>query len=338
MKKIIDIMLKRLERGEGSVLVTIVQNVGSAPRNAGATMLVGAEGYITGTIGGGMLEFKATKQAQEDLRVGKSTLRQYRLTKEEVAGLGMVCGGDVDVLFKVVLPTEKNRQVVEQIQNCMNRYEEGYLALSLEGETFGFINGEGATWGFFDGKVPPIDKKEVNRSCVLKNSIGEDIYIYNLENTSRVYIFGGGHLAQELVPVISHLGFRCVVTDDREEFSSKKLFPEAEEVHTYEFDKLDGKFDVHEQDYIIAMTRGHMGDLEVQKFAMRTPAYYIGVVGSKSKIATVNKKLREAGFSDKDIARITTPIGVKIHSETPAEIAISIAAQLIEKRAEYKRG
>lgn len=337
MKKIIDIMLKRLERNEGSVLVAIVQNEGSAPRNAGATMLVGADGYITGTIGGGMLEFTATSQAQEDLLAGKSTLRQYRLTKEEVAGLGMVCGGDVDVLFKVVLPTEKNRQVLEQIINCMNHYEEGYLALSLKGETFGFINGDGATWGLFETEAPVIDKKESKRSYVVENSAGEAIYIYNLENTSKVYIFGGGHLAQELVPVISHLGFRCIVTDDREEFSSKKLFPEAEEVHTYEFDKLDGKFDVHEQDYIIAMTRGHMGDLEVQKFAMRTPAYYIGVVGSRSKIAAVNEKLRESGFSDKDIARITTPIGVKIHSETPAEIAISIAAQLIEKRAEYKR-
>lgn len=88
--------------------------------------------------------------------------------------------------------------------------------------------------------------------------------------------------------------------------------------------------------YIIAMTRGHLGDLDVQKFAMRTPAYYIGVVGSKSKIKAVNEKLRNAGFSDEDIARITTPIGIKIHSETPAEIAVSIAAQLIEKRAEYK--
>ncbi len=337
MKKIIDIMLKRLERNEGCVLVTIVQNKGSAPRNAGAAMLVGKDGYITGTIGGGMLEFKATSQAQEDLLTGQSTLRQYRLTKEEVAGLGMVCGGDVDVLFKVVSPTEKNRQVMEQIQKCMNHYEEGYLVLSLRGEKFGFIDGEGNVWGFSDGEVPVIDKKESKRSYLAENNNEEALYIYNLENASKVYIFGGGHLAQELVPLISHLGFRCVVTDDREEFSNRKRFPEAEEVYVCDFDKLEGKYDIHEQDYVIAMTRGHMGDLEVQKFAMKTSAYYIGVVGSKSKIAAVNEKLREAGFSDEDIARITTPIGIKMQSETPAEIAISIAAQLIEKRAEYKR-
>lgn len=337
MKKLIDIMLKRIVRGEGNVLVTIVQNEGSAPRTTGAAMLVGQEGYIAGTIGGGMLEYKATEQAQEDLKEQRSILRQYRLTKEEVAGLGMVCGGDVDVLFKVILPTEKNIQVVGQVQNCLNHYEKGWLALSLEGESFGFINESGATWGFFEDEIPVPDKQEKRRSYLTKNQNGKDFYINNLENTSKVYIFGGGHLAQELVPLISHLGFRCIVTDDREEFSNKRLFPQAEEVHTREFDKLDGKYDIHEQDYIIAMTRGHMGDLEVQKFAMRTPAYYIGVVGSRSKIAAVNAKLREDGFSEEDISRIVTPIGIKIHSETPAEIAVSIAAQLIEKRAEYKR-
>ncbi len=337
MKKLIDIMLKRIEQGEGSVLVTIVQNAGSAPRTTGAAMLVGQEGYIAGTIGGGMLEYKATEQAQEDLREQKSTLRQYRLTKEEVAGLGMVCGGDVDVLFKVILPTEKNLQVVRQVQNCLNHYEKGWLVLSLEGESFGFVNENEATWGFFEDEIPTIDKQDERCSYLTKNRNGKEFYINNLENTSKVYIFGGGHLAQELVPLISHLGFRCIVTDDREEFSNKRLFPQAEEVHTREFDKLDGKYDIHEQDYIIAMTRGHMGDLEVQKFAMRTPAYYIGVVGSRSKIAAVNAKLREDGFSEEDISRIVTPIGIKIHSETPAEIAVSIAAQLIEKRAEYKR-
>lgn len=337
MKKLIDIMLKRLERGEGNVLVTIVQNEGSAPRTTGAAMLVGQEGYIAGTIGGGMLEYKATEQAQGDLKEQKSILRQYRLTKEEVAGLGMVCGGDVDVLFKVILPTEKNLQVVGQVQNCFNHYEKGWLTLSLEGESFGFVNEKGVTWGFFEDEVPEIDKLDERHSYLTKNRNGKDFYINNLENTSKVYIFGGGHLAQELVPLISHLGFRCIVTDDREEFSDRKLFPQAEEVYTCDFDKLDGKYDIHEQDYIIAMTRGHMGDLEVQKFAMRTPAYYIGVVGSKSKIAAVNAKLRAEEFSDEDISRIVTPIGIKIHSETPAEIAVSIAAQLIEKRAEYKR-
>lgn len=336
MKKLIDGLVKQLEREEGSVLVVIVQNEGSAPRTVGAAMLVGKDGYITGTIGGGMLEYRATQQAREDLAAKRSALRQYRLTKDEVAGLGMVCGGDVDVLFKVILPTKENCEIAEQIQSCLNRYENGWMVLSVQGEAFGFVNGAGEARGIAEEDLPVWEKEDSSPSYVAENSRGEAYYIYNLENTSKVYVFGGGHLAQELVPLISHLGFRCIVTDDREEFSSRELFPDAEELYTRDYDRLDGKYDIHEQDYIIAITRGHMGDLEVEKFALRTPACYIGVVGSRKKIAAVNAKLKEAGFSEQDIARIVNPIGLPIHSETPAEIAVSIAAQLIEKRAEFR--
>lgn len=318
MKKLVDIMLKRLENGEDTMILSIVENVGSAPRHTGAAMLVSASGYVAGTIGGGMLEYRCIQLAQEDLAKGQGTLRQFRLTKDEVAGLGMVCGGDVDVLFTIVKSNEENKNTLMTIQSRFESYGKGYIVLSMDGNEIHFAD-ESNVW---DYKHANIHEKAY--------------YITSLDNPSRIFIFGGGHLAQELVPLITHLGFRCVVTDDRAEFSTKELFPQAEELHTYNYAKLNGKFNVQPQDYIIAMTRGHLGDLDVQKFALKTPAYYIGVVGSKSKIKAVNEKLRDAGFSNEDIARITTPIGIKIHSETPAEIAVSIAAQLIEKRAEYK--
>ena len=318
MKRLVDILVKRLTAKQDTMLLSVVENVGSAPRHTGAAMLVNKNGYLDGTIGGGMLEYRCTQLAQEDLEKGQGTLRQFRLTKDEVAGLGMVCGGDVDVLFTYVKATEQNKNTLIAIQDCMNNYRKGSVVLSLDGSGIYFA-----------------DETDTEK-YIETNKEEHAYYIKNLENTARVYLFGGGHLAQELVPLITHLGFRCVVTDDREEFASPERFPQAEATYVYNFDNLDGKFDIQPQDYIIAMTRGHMGDLDVQKFAMRTPAYYIGVVGSKSKIKAVNEKLRAAGFTDEDISRITTPIGIKIHSETPAEIAISIAAQLIEKRAEYK--
>ena len=313
MKKIMTLLEKRIEQNKDSMLVTVVSRAGSAPGRVGAVMLIGEDGYITGTIGGGMLEYKCISLAQEDLKMKRGKLRQYRLTKDEAAGLGMVCGGDVDVLFSFVEAGDKHHQVVEHVQDCLNHYKKGYLLFDLNGS--GILFSE--------------DEKSVDVH-------GTDYYAKNLGNESKVYIFGGGHLAQELVPVISHLGFRCIVTDDRPEFSTKDLFLQAEEVHTCDFDKIEGRFEIHEADYIIAMTRGHMGDMEIQKFALRTPAHYIGVVGSKGKIAAVNAKLREDGFSEEDLARIVTPIGLKIHSDTPAEIAISIAAQLIERRALYR--
>lgn len=310
MKKIMEHLKRRMKENRPSMLVTVVQRTGSSPGREGAVMLVGENGYITGTIGGGMLEYQCIALAMEDLKKNQGILRQYRLTKEDAAGLGMVCGGDVDVLFSIVLPTDENIRTIDEVLSCLNTHQQGWLLLAMDGSGIGFS----------------VLEEKTN----LKTT---DVYRKNLGNTSIVYIFGGGHLAQELVPLLSHLGFRCVVTDDREEFAKKERFPQAEAVYTCDFDALEGKFEVQEEDYIIAMTRGHIGDMAVQRFAMRTQAHYIGVVGSRKKIAAVNEQLQKEGFTKEDLGRIITPIGLDIRSDTPAEIAVSIAAQLIERRA-----
>ena len=318
MKKLIDILIKRQTEKLNTMLLTVVENAGSTPGKTGAAMLVGENGYIAGTIGGGMLEYHCTQIAMEYIKKEKGALHQFRLNKDEVANLGMVCGGNLDILFTFVKANDENTAIICEIQHCMNNYGQGNILLSVDGS-----------------KILFADETSVVQ-YMPRGLTEKEYYIIKIQNTARVYVFGAGHLAQELVPLLSHLGFRCVVTDDRVEFCSSERFPQAEEVHVCSFDALDGKFSIQPQDYIIAMTRGHLGDLKVQRFALKTPAYYIGVVGSKSKVKAVNEKLEEAGFTKNDIGRITTPIGVDIHSETPAEIAVSIAAQLVKKRAEYK--
>lgn len=332
MRKMFEILTERSQKNQATMLVTVVADVGSAPRGAGASMIVGEEGRILGTIGGGMLEYRSTQEAQKDLAEGKGQLRQYRLTKQEVAGLGMVCGGNVDVLFTYIAPTDKNRAALTTARDHLKDHRTGWLLLPLDGSGLGFYSDEKGLVGL-DVETAPGRTELIDHTTSIIETPSGKYYTQKLMNTSRVYIFGGGHLAQELVPLLDHLGFRCVVTDDRPEFSTKKLFPNAEEVHTYNYSELDGKFDVQPQDYIVIVTRGHVGDYECEKFALKTPAYYIGAVGSRAKIAEVNRKLRADGFTDEDIGRITTPIGIDIKSETPAEIAVSIAAQLIECRA-----
>ena len=332
MKDIVNALLKRIREKKPSMIVTVVSDKGSAPRSAGANMVVGEEGRITGTIGGGMLEYRATQMAVEDIAKACGELREFRLTKDEVAGLGMVCGGDVDILFTYIAPDEKNAEVFERLSDNLAAHRAAWILLPLDGSGAGFFGSNELC-----GVKLSVGNSEI--AAVELGIIGDEnerCYIQKIANASRVYVFGGGHLAQELVPLLSHLGFRCVVTDDRAEFSTKELFPDAEELHTIDFNSLDGKFDIQPQDFIVTVTRGHMGDFEVQEFALGTPAYYIGVVGSRSKIKTVNAKLKADGFTDDDIKRITAPIGLDIKSETPAEIAVSIAAQLIERRASYK--
>ncbi|WP_249028521.1 XdhC family protein [Tannockella kyphosi] len=330
MKEIIRSLTKKLDVSEDCMLVTIVDNVGSAPRTTGAFMVVDKDGLMSGTIGGGMLEFQSIELAKIHLQNKTGELKQYRLRIEESANLGMVCGGDVDVLFSYI-SYQKDASLIETLTNHMVSNQLGWLVLSMDGMQVGYC---------YEDEIIGITGIDCNNLQAGLMKVGQDCYyVHKIENKSRVFIFGGGHLAQELVPVLSHLGFRCIVSDDREDFSKKELFPDAIDTNVCHYEQLmeyQAYYQVTNHDYIIAVTRGHLGDQYVQEFALKTPACYIGVVGSRSKIKTVQAKLMEKGFNEEDISRITTPIGISIKSETPAEIAISIAAQLILVRANLK--
>ncbi|MGI5858337.1 MAG: XdhC family protein, partial [Tepidanaerobacteraceae bacterium] len=138
---------------------------------------------------------------------------------------------------------------------------------------------------------------------------------------------------QELVPILTHIGFRCVVYDDRPEFSSRDIFPMAYDLITADFNKISDHVEIGKNDYVVIMTRGHNFDFIVQKQVLRKDAYYVGVIGSRKKIAAINAKLLDEGIPQHIIDKVYTPIGLSIKAETPAEIAISIAGELIMVRA-----
>ena len=161
-----------------------------------------------------------------------------------------------------------------------------------------------------------------------------DIFAEQLNSSGRVYIFGGGHVAQALEPVLTNIGFRCVVMDDRPDFTRRELFPTAEEIKLIDFGNIAASVNITGEDYVCVMTRGHAFDTVVQSQILPLRPYYVGVIGSRAKAAGVRRQLIENyGVSEADCDIVTTPIGLDIGAETPAEIAISIAAQLIAVRA-----
>ena len=149
----------------------------------------------------------------------------------------------------------------------------------------------------------------------------------------RVYIFGGGHVAQALVPALTAVEFRCVVLEDRVDLCGSELFPGVEEVLLIDNSRVADFVELTEEDWVVIMTRGHKDDLLIQSQVMKAPVRYIGVIGSRQKTAAVTAKLRDMGFSNADFQKVWAPIGLPIRSETPAEIAVSITAQLILERA-----
>ena len=150
----------------------------------------------------------------------------------------------------------------------------------------------------------------------------------------RLIVLGGGHISGYLCEFAAKTGFDVWVVDEREEFSNRERFPHAKKVICGKFTDVLPTLNINKNDYVAIVTRGHSCDADVERFALRTPASYIGVVGSKRKTQYVREKLLAEGFTNEELDRVHAPIGIDIASETPAEIAISIAAQLIQIRAE----
>ena len=334
MNKMFKAIGEHLKNGEDVVLATIVEQEGSTPRGAGAAMIVNKDGRITGTIGGGAIEFRAECRAKQLIEDRQSFIEHFYLKPNQVQDLGMVCGGDVTVDFRFLAADEKNITLVNDALDMFAKDEEFWMVLRtdcVEGEGLSFYSKSAG----IKGDDIPEEVIESFRDKPNKLTVGEHNYFsVELQNMSKVYIFGGGHVSQALCPCLTAIGFKCIILEDREEFCRPELFPTAEKLMLIDINKIRDYIEITDRDFVCIMTRGHKDDLEVQAQIMKTPAYYIGVIGSKSKKASVFAQLRERGFTDDDLARVTTPIGLDIKAETPAEIAVSIAGQMIERRAE----
>lgn len=149
----------------------------------------------------------------------------------------------------------------------------------------------------------------------------------------RVLLFGAGHVARALAALLPALEFEYWVVDDRPEFAVKEAFPGAAGVLCEDMAAAVDRLEPTEEDLIVIMTRGHEHDYEVLRKALTTPAGYIGLMGSRRKIAMTRQKLEKEGFGPEQFDRVSTPIGLSIGAETPEEIAVSILAQMIQVRA-----
>ncbi|MDR1318769.1 MAG: XdhC family protein [Treponema sp.] len=339
MKELFLAMKDLLARGESFALVTVVGASGSTPRGPGARMLVGREGRLWGTIGGALPEHLAIEDARSLVRRGGgSCLADYILHENEAADIGAKCGGEISV-YSRCLDSGDSRlaALVEKALECFSEKKASWFIMALDGgggspgASFCLARKDGAVLGAVPGRLPPLLKNQ----CVRLEREGLVWFSQPLAAEGFVYVFGGGHVAQELVPLLSRLDFRCVVFDDREEFTQKNLFPGAAEIIRGDFKKIGASLSLGPEDYAVIVTRGHIWDFDAEAFALKSDAPYIGVIGSRTKHAFVREKLLEAGFGEEEInaPRVHAPIGLDIGSKTPAEVAVSIAGELIRTRS-----
>jgi xanthine dehydrogenase accessory factor len=157
-----------------------------------------------------------------------------------------------------------------------------------------------------------------------------DILIEPIIPAPVMYIFGAGHISISLAAIGKMLDFSVTVIDDRADFANKERFPLVDEIYAEDMKQVFNKLYVNESSYIVIVTRGHAHDEVVLEWAVTTPAFYIGMIGSKTKNQTIYNHLKQRGVSQETLDRVHAPIGLKINAETPEEIAVSIMAEIIQ--------
>lgn len=335
MKALFDSMLTALRGNTDTVLCSIIASSGSVPRGSGAKMAVFPGGSTAGTIGGGAVEHESVKLAEKALRERAAFTHGFNLTHNDTADIGMICGGQVTVYFQFFAGGDAAAiRLFEAAAALCRARTDSWLITRIDGGGVTSMGVYDAAAGLrFAGDTAEADILPLLKSRAVLQKGDPMYYVEPLGRAGTVYVFGGGHVSQELVPVLAHIGFPVTVFEDRAPFASPALFPAAESVLLGDFTDIAALVDITAADYIVILTRGHMADLEVLAQALRSGAAYIGVIGSRHKIAATNARLAAMGIPEGELGRIHTPIGLPIGAETPAEIAISIAAELIEHRA-----
>jgi len=351
MEDIYSKIVKALEKKERVALATLITRVGSAPRAVGAKYLIKGDGTSVGSIGGGCVEAEVWQEAQQVMEKGGGRVLHFELTSEQLAEGGLICGGNIDIFLEPL--REEFLNIYQEAVEIRQKGRSAILAtlISVDGAsckgkgTKVLMKTPGEKVGFLLGGSE-LEKKILREGEVLLKEKKPKVLVLSSENRRMeillepifseptVYIFGAGHVSEQVVPLAKKVHFNVVVIDDREMFANRERFPEADEVIVSEFEECFERLNIDDSSFIAIVTRGHLYDGFVLEQALKTNARYIGMIGSKKKIRTLYQNLMEKGISKGNLDRVHAPIGLDINSETPEEIAVSIVAELIKVRGE----
>ncbi|MBT4498984.1 MAG: XdhC family protein [Gemmatimonadetes bacterium] len=343
MKEIVEEIIGAIEAKRPAALVTPVATAGSIPTGRQARMLVFADGSIAGTVGGGRMEGEAKETALAVIEEGEARLIHFALTAQAALEDGLLCGGQATFFVERLSSAQAGH--FSRMRELLERGEQGVEAVRLseggevkrlvartDGDTVGTLGKKA-----IDDAVLEQLEEVIEEDCARVEEVdceGEqvEVFVQALQPRPTVFLFGGGHVGLALARLVPTAGMRLVVVDDRAEFCSRERFPMADEVHVREFATALEGLDIGSLGYVVVMTRGHKWDREVVAQGLRTPAGYVGMIGSRRKIGLTWEALKEEGFTDVDLGRVHAPIGLDIGGDTPGEIAISIMAELIQVR------
>lgn len=305
-------ILSILKENKTAVLMIVVENLGSSSGKRGFKMILDSDGKLFGTIGGGIAEYKIVLEAKKMLVKNNTEIkliRQVHNNDSENDKSGMICSGEHSV---ALIPVNNDKfALFETILKSIENNEKSILKISQEG-----IFNEKLNQGFL-----PKLKKENPEKWEYSEVVG---------NRNSIYILGAGHVGLALSKTMTDLDFHVEIFDNREDLNTFEQNEFADKKHIVDYNEIDKFIPEGENIFVTVMTFSHKSDMLVCEKLLNKNCKYFGMLASKNKVKTIKENLSEKGFSKDKLNKIYSPIGLDIKSETPAEIAISIAAQIIE--------
>ena len=345
MKEVFHEAVTELDRGHPVVVATVVHTKGSTPQKPGAKLLVRDDGTGVGTLGGGCVEGDIWFAAKELMkRGGEAQYRDYELNEDLAAEDGLVCGGTMYFLIDPVYDPSSYLQYAREIDDAYKGGPAVALASITKTRRTGnasigsklFIREDGSTEGTLGNQdLDDLAIQKARKLMIHGNnefvSMKDDteFFIEAYTTPPQLILCGGGHVSKAIAPIAKTLGFRIFVTDDREEFANSDRYPEADLLVVEKPEHAIPKLPVNPNTFIIIATRGHRYDNVALEAAARTPAKYVGLLGSKRKAILIYEDLIRACVPIDRIREIRSPVGLDIHGRTPEEIAVSIIAEIL---------
>ncbi len=345
MKKIYKKIPELIETSQVGAYCTVVETKGSTPQKPGSKLLILPDLRNIGTLGGGCVEAEARRQAIGLMQGGVPRLLEFQLDSDYGWDDGLICGGNMKIFIDLPKTTDEaemftriqqlNARKIPLVCATVVKSEEGRVDVGMKmvfatnGERIGTL-GDAALETTVHSKIDSILEK--NRPVLFQLNQTHSVFLEPLQPRPTLLIAGAGHVGQALCHLGNWLDFDITIVDDRADFASSERLPEADEIIIGDIAEELRKYPINYLTYVVIVTRGHQHDESALHSVVESDARYIGLIGSRRKIKLIFDDLAEMGISTENLQRVYAPIGLDINSKTVPEIAVSIAAQLIQIR------
>lgn len=342
MKSLLSEALELCREHTPFVFATILSQDGSTPRSSGSRMLI-LQDRIVSTIGGGAMEGEVIQNARSRILGSRSSqILYYDMNGSPTATLGLACGGSCEVLiadippefapvFESAVQAETN-EVPSWLIYIMDNSGRQPFSMCVNINCESLVGSDSSVVSSAEG----ILLNPIRIAVHGETKEGIRYVAQDVGSAPHMFIFGAGHVSCEVAKLALNTGFRVTVLDDRADYCNSARFPDCECIVVDDFTDFP-QIQADKNSYLVIMTRGHANDREVLEWALTRDYKYLGMIGSKTKRDKLYQMLMEKGTASEELAKVHCPIGLGIFAETPAEIAVSVIAEVISVRREKER-